>query len=68
MNLNGVEEEEFKKTTHFWMCNGKYKSDDKPVREHCHVTGKYRGSAHESCNLKLQIFAEKLKYLLSFTI
>ena len=24
----------------------------KKVREHCHVTGRYRGAAHNSCNLK----------------
>ena len=44
----------------------KYKPDDddpnkEPVRDHCHVTGKYRGSAHKNCNLKLQISAEKIK-------
>ena len=32
-----------------------------PVRDHCHITGKYRGSAHKTCNLKLQISAEKIK-------
>jgi len=24
---------------------------EKKVRDHCHITGKYRGPAHESCNL-----------------
>jgi len=32
--------------------------DDK-VWDHCHITGKYRGSAHNSCNLKLRIEAWK---------
>ncbi|PKK55674.1 hypothetical protein RhiirC2_722327 [Rhizophagus irregularis] len=32
--------------------------DDK-VWDHCHMTGKYRGSAHNSCNLKLRIEAWK---------
>ena len=31
------------------------------MRDHCHITGKYRGSAHKACNLKLQISAEKIK-------
>ena len=26
---------------------------DSKVRDHCHITRKYRGSAHWSCNLKL---------------
>ena len=25
------------------------------VRDHCHITGKYRGAAHKACNLKLQL-------------
>ena len=25
------------------------------VRDHCHMTGKYRGAAHNSCNTKYQI-------------
>jgi len=32
-----------------------------PVRDHCHITGKYRGSAHNFCNLKLRLDPEKLK-------
>ena len=23
------------------------------VRDHCHLTGKYRGSAHNTCNMKV---------------
>lgn len=31
------------------------------MRDHCHITGKYRGSAHNNCNLKLRIEPEKIK-------
>ena len=51
----------FQKATHCHICEKKYKVDDVTVRDHCHVTGKYRGSAHQSCNLKLQISAENIK-------
>ena len=37
-----------------------------PVRDHCHITGIYRGSAHKNCNLKLQISAEKIKITVIF--
>ena len=35
--------------------NKEYKKGDAPVRDHCHVTGKYRGSAHASCNLSYRL-------------
>ena len=25
------------------------------MRDHCHLTGKYRGAAHKSCNLKYKV-------------
>jgi len=37
------------------ICDELYKSNDIGVRDHCHVTGKYRGSAHESCNLSFRL-------------
>ena len=61
LKMTNEDEEEFKEATHCHICDKKYKEDDVPVRDHCHVTGKYRGSAHQSSNLKLQISAEKIK-------
>ena len=28
---------------------------DNRVRDHCHITGNYRGSAHWSCNINLKL-------------
>ena len=28
---------------------------DNKVRDHCHISGKYRGAAHWSCNINLKI-------------
>ena len=25
------------------------------VRDHCHITGKYKGSAYQDCNIKLKL-------------
>ena len=36
-------------------CIEKLKKKTKKVRDHCHITGKYRGAAHEECNLNFQI-------------
>ena len=37
------------------ICFKKFSSKDKKVRDHCHCTGKYRGAAHSSCNLRYRI-------------
>ena len=61
LKMTNEDEESFKEATHCHICEKKYRVDDVPVRDHCHVTGKYRGSAHQTCNLKLKISAENIK-------
>ena len=39
------------KTCH--VCDKPLESDS--VRDHCHITGEYRGAAHNACNLKLRL-------------
>ena len=43
------------------ICGEKYTDKDVHVRDHCHITGKFRGSAHQECNLKLKIKPENIK-------
>ena len=43
------------------ICGNKYTDKDVHVRDHCHITGKFRGSAHQECNLKLRIKPEDIK-------
>ena len=42
---------EFQEATHCFYCEKVIETENK-VRDHCHVTGKYRGAAHTKCNLK----------------
>ena len=37
------------------ICFKKFSPKDRTVRDHCHYTGKYRGAAHSSCNLRYRI-------------
>ena len=37
------------------ICFNKFSPKDREVRDHCHYTGKYRGAAHSSCNLRYRI-------------
>ena len=36
-------------------CENDYVDNDIEVRNHCHITGKYRGSAHRDCNINLKL-------------
>ena len=44
------DKKQFNKASDCWIC-GEYLGNDR-VRDHCHFTGRYRGPAHNSCNLK----------------
>ena len=54
-------ENEFKKAEACHICDIEYTDKDIRVRDHCHITGKYRGSAHQECNLKLKVDPDKIK-------
>ena len=41
---------DFNNATNCWICKGELGLDK--VRDHCHLTGRYRGAAHNQCNLK----------------
>ena len=52
--------DQFNDATKCWICNEEfddtadekgYKKNEK-VKDHCHYTGRFRGAAHNSCNLK----------------
>ena len=48
------EVEEIYNNSHiYWIC--KQELNRYKVKDHCHVTGKFRGAAHNKCNLKLRI-------------
>ena len=36
-------------TLEYWICEKLIDDDDKKVRNHCHVTGKFRDAAHWHC-------------------
>ena len=49
------EEEEFQSSNTCWICEKLIDNDDEKVRDHCHVTGKFRGAAHWNCNINFQL-------------
>ena len=56
-----VDEQNFKTMDRCHICGEKYTDKDVRVRDHCQITGKFRGSANQECNLKLRIKPENIK-------
>jgi len=42
------------------------KNHNDSVKDHCHVTGKYRGAAHNECNLKVKLNAKTVLIPVAF--
>ena len=38
-----------------WICKKLIDNDEEKVRDHCHVTGKFRGATHWDCNINFQL-------------
>ena len=51
--LTKEEEDNYNKENIFYICKKEFNNDK--VRDHCHFTGKYRGAAHNTCNLRYKI-------------
>ena len=51
--LTKEEKEDYNNQKVCYICKKEF-IDDK-VRDHCHYTGKYRGAAHNTCNLRYKI-------------
>ena len=51
--LTKEEEDNYNKENICYICKKEFNNDK--VRDHCHFTGKYRGAAHNTCNLRYKI-------------
>ena len=50
-NVSKEQSEAFRNALHCHICEAPFGADDKRVRDHCHLTGRFRGPAHSECNL-----------------
>ena len=50
-----MEEEEFAAATKCHICQKYFTEYDVRVRDHCHITRKYRGAAHNKCNRSFRL-------------
>ena len=49
--MSEKEEHLFEQSSSCWICNKLIDNDEEKVRDHCHLTGKFRGAVHWDCNI-----------------
>ena len=64
--MNEEEEYLFQQSNNCWICKKLIDNDDEKVRDHCHVTGKFRGSAH--CNKIILTFSMQMGLQQAFEV
>ena len=53
--MSAEDEQRFQWSNNYWICYKLVDVGDNKVNDHCHVTEKYRGSAHWNCNINLKL-------------
>ena len=53
------EENLLQKSNSCWICKKLIDNDEEKVRDHFHVTGKFRGAAQKICNINFQLTKKK---------
>ena len=53
--MSAEDKERFQLSNIYLIRNKLFGAGDNKVRYHCHITRKYRGSAHWSCNINLRL-------------
>ena len=61
MEISRTDEQAFQESTNCHICGEALFTDR--VRDHCHLTGKYRGAAHSDCNLNYK-FSNRIPVVL----
>ena len=55
LKMTKEDNENFTNFTKCWIWDDDYLNTDVKVRDHCHITRKYRGSTHRGCNINLEL-------------
>ena len=56
--LTHEENDSYKNQKVCYICKHRFTNDNEKVRDHCHFTGKYRGAAHNNCNMNYKVSKE----------
>ena len=61
--MSKEEEHLFQQSNSCWICKKLFDNDEEKVWDHYQVTGKFRGAAHQNCNINFQL-AKKVPVIL----
>ena len=53
--MSAEDEQRFQSRIKCWICDVFFNVEENRVRDHFHITGKYRDSAHWTCNINLKV-------------
>ena len=66
--MSEEEEHLFQQSNSCWICKKLIDNDKENARDHCHITGKFRGAAHWNCNINFQLIFHNLREYVSHLI
>ena len=49
------DEQKFQASNKCWICDTLFDETNVKVRDHCHISDKFIGTAHQSCNINLKM-------------
>ncbi|VEN55338.1 unnamed protein product [Callosobruchus maculatus] len=55
MHMTQHDVSQFDAATECYICDKPFEPFNRKVRDHCHITGRYRGAAHSICNLNFKL-------------
>src|SRR5277367_5195107 len=55
MNMTKADWKNYDNAKKCYVCKGEFTTENKKVRDHCHVINQYRGAACNKCNLQLKL-------------
>ena len=58
--ISAEDEQRFQSSNKRWICDKLFDVVGNKVRDSCHISGKYRSSAHCSCNIILNWLKKSL--------
>ena len=56
--MSEEEEHLFQQSNSCWICKKLIDNEEEKIRDHCHVTGRIKGSAHGNCNINLKLMTK----------